>query len=143
MAGERYPSASWRGDILMGSGTPNHTNDPIVSGIWRPTDPWNYWADDPTGNIVAVGAYKGDVASIGELTSLYRSGEVATSCLLTSTYHITPSTLSSSASLAALERDVLTPLQNLRDRGEVEITNFTSLVATWRTQYAGKACIKN
>ena len=36
--GERYPWAVWRGDILMGSGTPNHVNDPVVSGAWRPQD---------------------------------------------------------------------------------------------------------
>ncbi len=36
--GAKYPWAWWRGDILMGSATPNHVNDPIVSGVWRPKD---------------------------------------------------------------------------------------------------------
>lgn len=141
VAGEHYPSATWRGDILMGSGTPNHTNDPIVSGVWRPKDPLNFWVDDPAGSIASVGAYKNDITSIGELTSLYQTGQVDASCMLTSTYHIRPTTLSSSTSLAALEQDVLVPLQSLRSKGEVEITNFTNLIATWQTQYAGKACI--
>ena len=46
VAGQRYPSAVWRGDILMGSGTPNHVNDPIVSGVWRPRDRSRYFEDD-------------------------------------------------------------------------------------------------
>ncbi|CAN5437099.1 hypothetical protein BH11PSE11_BH11PSE11_22930 [soil metagenome] len=141
VAGMRYPSASWRGDILMGSGTPNHTNDPIVSGVWRPKDPLNYWTDDPTANIAAVGAYKGDIAGIGELTSLYQTGQVASSCMLTSTVHISPSVLGSASSLTTLDQTVLTPLQALRSRGEVEVTDFTSLIATWKSRYAGQACM--
>jgi len=69
-----FPSASWRGDILMGSGTPNHTNDPIVNGVWRPLDPNNYFVDLPLGNIADIGAYKGDIAGITTLQSLYASG---------------------------------------------------------------------
>ena len=41
--GEKYPGALWRGDILMGSGTPNHVNDPVVSGVWKPRDRDHYF----------------------------------------------------------------------------------------------------
>lgn len=141
VAGQRFPSAVWRGDILMGSGTPNHTNDPIVSGVWRPQNPWNYFEDDPSGNIACVGAFKGDIAGIGELVARYRSAQAESTCMQTSTYHITPATLGSSSAMAALERDVLTPLSGLRSAGQVEVTDFTSLVATWRSRFGGKACV--
>lgn len=39
--GTTYPEFTWRGDILMGSGTPNHVNDPYVTGVWRPKDRYN------------------------------------------------------------------------------------------------------
>src|SRR6185295_16488956 len=55
--GLKYPNALWRGDILMGSGTPNHVSDPIVSGVWRPKSRDNYFDDDPAGNIACVGAF--------------------------------------------------------------------------------------
>jgi len=74
--GSRYPWARWRGDILMGSGTPNHVNDPLISGVWRPRDRHNYFVDDSTGNIAGVGQYKGDVAGVAELINLYASGVV-------------------------------------------------------------------
>jgi len=38
VAGSKFPWAVWRGDILMGSATPNHINDPHISGVWRPKD---------------------------------------------------------------------------------------------------------
>jgi hypothetical protein len=139
--GQRYPSAIWRGDILMGSGTPNHTNDPIVSGVWRPKDPYSYFEDDPSGNIACVGAFKGDLAGISELLARYQSGQASSACMQTSTYHITPSTIASSSAMAALERDVLTPLASMKNAGQVEMTDFTNLVSTWRTKFNTKACV--
>lgn len=139
--GEMYPSAQWRGDILMGSGTPNHTNDPIVSGVWRPIDPWSYFEDSPSGNIACVGAFKGDLDGISELVARYTSGQSASTCMLTSTYHITPTMISSSSGLSTLERDLLSPLSSLRSGGKVEVTDFTSLVATWKSRFGSQACI--
>jgi hypothetical protein len=139
--GEMYPSAQWRGDILMGSGTPNHTNDPIVSGVWRPADPWSYFEDSPSGNIACVGAFKGDLDGISELVARYTSGQSASTCMLTSTYHITPTMISSSSGLSTLERDLLSPLSSLRSSGKVDVTDFTTLVATWKGQFGGQACI--
>jgi hypothetical protein len=141
VAGERYPAAQWRGDILMGSGTPNHTNDPIVSGVWRPKDPFSYFEDSPSGNISCVGAFKGDLDGIRELLARYESGQSASTCMQTSTYHITPTVISSASSLSSLERDLLSPLATLKASGDVEITDFTSLVATWRRDFGAQACI--
>ena len=82
-----------------------------------------------------------DLAGISELSALSSTGTVESTCILTSTYSIMPSSIISSSTLAAVERDVLLPLQALRAAGQVEITDFTSLVATWKGQYGGKACI--
>jgi len=68
--GLRYPAASWRRDILMGSGTPNPINDPLVSGVRRPKARDHSREDDPAGNIARGGAGKGDVAGILELVAL-------------------------------------------------------------------------
>lgn len=141
VAGEKYPSALWRGELLMGSGTPGHTNDPIVSGMWRPKDPYNYFVDDPLGNISAVGAYKSDIAGIATLRGLYETGRFDATCMLTNTIHVFPSTISSAEGLATVERDVVLPLQSLRASGQVEITNFTALAATWKSRFGGKACV--
>jgi hypothetical protein len=141
IAGRRYPMALWRGDILMGSGTPNHVNDPIISGLWRPRDRFHYFEDDPGGNIAAVGAFRSDVAGISELVSLVKSGRAPANCMLTASYGIRPADfIGAGANAAAIETSVLLPLSTLRSTGDVELTTFTELVASWRQRVGGRAC---
>ena len=109
--------------------------------MWRPKDPYNYFGDDPLGNISAVGAYKSDIAGITTLRGLYETGRFDATCMLTNTIHVFPSTISSAGGLATVERDVVLPLQSLRASGQVEITNFTALAATWKSRFGGKACV--
>ena len=130
-----------RGDILMGAATPNHVNDPIVSGVWRPRNRGSYFTDDPMGNIVSVGGFKGDIAGVSELWNLGKAGTIAANCILTSTYHITSASIATPGKLAEVERDVIAPLVSLRSAGQVVLTDFTSLVSTWRNQYSATGCL--
>jgi len=141
VAGLRYPAARWRGDILMGSGTPNHTNDPIVSGVWRPKDRNHYWEDDPAGNIAAIGQWRNGVAGVRELAGLYRAGTVGAGCMLTASLHVTPSTLMGAGGIGELESTFLKPLAALRDSAQARLTDFTSLVGAWRSTFGAKACL--
>jgi hypothetical protein len=136
--GEHYPAASWRGDILMGSGTPNHVNDPVVSGVWRPRDRDHYFEHDSTANIAAVGAYDSAVEAARELRALYLSGTVPTQYMLTSSYPIKPSTLVRADGIQSIADSVITPLVAMRDSGIVVLTDFTSLVRTWQTQFGSR-----
>ena len=141
LRGQQFPSVLWRGDILMGSGTPNHVNDPIVSGVWRPKDRNSYFEDDPAGNIAVVGAWRSDIPGIIELAARYRSGQTATTCMLTGSMHITPSMLTAAGGLAEVENTVVKPLSALRESGQVKFTDFTALVATWKADFGARACI--
>ena len=136
--GERYPTAVWWGNILTGSGTPGHINDPVVSGVWRPLSSFSYFKDDPTGNIAAVGQWRSDIAGVVELTEHARAGLVPTTCMLTASFHITPSSLSN---LTRVQSDVLSPLRSLQASGQIELTDFTSLVSTWHSRFGGQACV--
>ncbi len=133
--GEHYPGASWRGDILIGSGTPNHVNDPILSGVWRPRDRDHYFEHDPAANIAAIGSYKKSIASIAELVESYRSGTVPPTAMLTFGTNINPATLGAPGGLAAVADTVIAPLVAWRDSGLVVLTDFTSLIATWETTF--------
>jgi hypothetical protein len=139
--GSKYPWAVWQGSILMGSGTPNHINDPLVSGVWRPKDRYNYFTDDPNGNIYCIGKYKEEVASINELIALYKNSIVDTSCILTSSFHINLAAMTAQNGLITIETTILNPLDSLRQLGEVEITDFTSLIESWKTRFNSNACI--
>lgn len=136
--GERYPWVEWRGDILMGSGTPNHVNDPIVSGVWRPRDRFHYFEHDSTANIAAIGQYKTTIEDLPELVDLYQSGVVPTQYMLTSSYPIKPSTLIRPDGLQAIADSVMAPVVALRDEGLVAPINFTALIATWETVFGAR-----
>lgn len=140
VAGLRYPSAAWRGDILMGSGTPNHVNDPVVSGVWRPRDRSRYFEDDPAGNITTIGAFRNGLAGIAELVALNASGRVPPSCLLTASIHLPPRDFLAAGG-GALENTIIAPLAAERARGTIELTDFTTLVSTWRQRFGARACV--
>ena len=135
--GERYRNAWWRGDILTGSGTPNHVNDPLVSGVWRPRDRDRYFEHDPAGNIVAIGQYKHSVQFVAELIALYRSGAVPEAVMLTFSRNVNPMTIGAPGGLAAIADTVFAPIAAWRDSGLVVPTDFTSLVAAWQSEYGG------
>jgi len=143
VAGERYPWALWRGDILMGSGTPNHVNDPVVSGVWRPRDRYHYFDHDSTANIAAVGQYKGTIEDLRELIDLYQTGQVPTQFMLTSSYHIRPATITRPGGIAAIEDSVITPVVAMRDNGLIMPTDFTSLVQEWQTAFGARGFLYN
>jgi hypothetical protein len=130
-----YPWASWRGDILMGSGTPGHVNDPLVSGVWRPQDRDHYFTHDVGANMVAVGAYKSTIESIPELIALYATGQVAPPFMLTANYNIRPSMIQRPDGLVSITDSIIGPVDAWRDAGTVLPTDFTSLVAIWQSQF--------
>ena len=135
--GQHYPNAWWRGDILIGSGTPNHVNDPLISGVWRPRDRDHYFEHDPAGNIAAIGQYKHSVQFVAELIELYRSGAVPPTVMLTFSCNVNPMTLGAPGGLAAVEDTVIAPIAAWRDSGLVLPTDFTTLINTWMTTFGG------
>ncbi len=141
LVGTMFPWSRWRGDILMGSGTPNHVNDPHPSGVWRPKDKYHYWEDDPAGNIYCIGQYAGDVSGIIELTELYQTGQIDPGNILTASIHITPAEIMKPGGIKLVLDSIISPLVSLRDQGKVEITDFTSLIETWKTLFGSKAHI--
>lgn len=139
VAGQKYPTASWRGDLLIGAGTPNHVNDPVVSGVWRSQDRDHFFVDDPAGNIVTVGAWHDDAAGVQQLVDLYAAGTVAPDAMLTASWNVQPSSITATNGLTDIDNTVLIPIAALRDQGLVVVTDFAALVATWRMAYGGSA----
>ncbi len=139
--GEHYPEAVWRGDILIGAGTPNHVNDPLISGVWRPKDRYNFFVDDPEGNIVAVGAWHNDVEGVRELVRLYAEGVVPANVMLTASWNILPNTITRPGGLNEIERTIMQPMANLQNEGKIVVTDFTTIVNIWRTSYGAHAFV--
>ena len=138
VSGMAYPSARWRGDTLIGAGTPNHTNDPVVSGVWRPRNRNDFFTDDPAGNIYSVGQFKGDVDGITELNNLSTAGTIASTCMKTASIHILPANLTSASGLSTVESTYIAPVAALGSK--VVTTDFTSLINTWRSSFSAQGC---
>lgn len=141
LAGMKFPAALWRGDILIGAGTPNHVNDPLVSGAWRPQDRDHYFDDAPAGNIVAFGAWHDQLAGVEELVALYADGTVKPGQMLTASWNIGPSAIVAKDGPSTIDATVFEPLAALVAKGLVESTDFTSLTQRWQTDFGGQATI--
>lgn len=137
LPGEHFAGTGWRGDILIGAGTPNHVNDPLVSGVWRPQDRNNFFVDDPSGNIVSVSAWHDEVDGVRELVNLHMNGTVSSDKMLTASWNINQ--LTEEGKMAEIETTVMQPMAALRDQGKVVVTDFTTLVNTWKGLYGGQA----
>lgn len=138
VAGGIYPGATWRGDILIGAGTPGHVNDPKVSGVWRPRDRGHFFTYAPDSNIVAIGTFGGMMADAEELIGLYRGGVVPHGRMLTWHTNLRPAAINTAGARAALVDTVLAPMLAWQDSGWVELTDFASLVADWQSLYGGE-----
>lgn len=135
--GLQYPWAAWQGDILMGSGSPFHVNDPVVSGVWRPLNRDYYFHHAPDSNMVAIGKYLGQVDDPVALHDLYVNGLVPPQFMLTTTFSLTPTTLMATGAIAAIEDTIIAPMAAMRDTGLSHPTDFTRLVQAWQSSFGG------
>jgi len=124
---------------LIGAGTPNHVNDPLVSGVWRPLDRDHYFDDDPSGNIVSVGAWHDEVAGVNDLVDAYASGAVPATELLTASWNVTPSSILATGGIDTIDATVLAPIAALRDDGKIMVGDFQHLVTVWQSDFGGRA----
>jgi hypothetical protein len=139
--GLTYREASWQAGILTGSSTWDHTGEPIVSGVWRPADRWHYFDDDSTANLLGIGQYTNDLPGIRELVALHRRGAVHPDSMLTSGCHIRWDAVLDPIGQGAIEDTVLRALAEMRDAGEIQVTDFTTLAEKWREYYHAKPCV--
>ncbi len=134
LKGNRFPWSQWKGDILMGSATGLHRNDPEPSGVWRPKGKYDFWSDDPASTVHGVGQYQGSVAGIQELVNLYKTGAVTPEKILTATIVIGQALLNAQY-ISNYEAATLKPLLEMQNRGEIKIVTFGQLLDEWKSKY--------
>jgi len=134
LKGSRFPWAQWKGDILMGSATGLHRNDPEPSGVWRPKGKYEFWIDDPSSSMHAVGQYQRTLAGVQALVNLYKTGTIAPDKILTATIVIGQPNLNAQYT-ADYEANTLKPLLEMQSRGEIKLVTFDQLLEEWKTKY--------
>ncbi len=145
LQGQRYPEFTWRGDILIGAGTPDHVNDPKVSGVWRPLDRDHFFDHDPNGNIVALGAWAtfidvevedrptAFITQIGQLIDANASGEPGLPRVFTANINIGVTAFGRPEDLETLDANLLTPIAQLQADSELLVLDFQAVVELWDT----------
>ncbi len=141
LQGQKFPHFNWSADVLMGSGTPNHTFDPAPSGIWRPRDKYHFWEDDPDGDVLCVGQYTGDLEGVQALIDLKKSGEIAEDEILTCCIH-TPQGFSPDF-MDDFRSELIEPLIKMREDGDIEMVDFSELMVVWELNYSSKTHLYN
>lgn len=134
--GMRYPSYFWKPALLMGAGTPNHTRDPVATGLWRPLNPAIYFTTGGSG-MAAFGNWDNDTTQLGALVARVESGELSRSAMWTAGYSFNQSDMVKPGFLQNTIAPALDRLTAFRDQGKVRFVRFEEALQIWSTTFAG------
>lgn len=139
LQGSKYPSYTWKPSLLMGAGTPNHRNDPVATGVWKPLAPDQFFTDSPSGSLATWGGWDGDEnlvgASVTELERLDRSK------MWTLTYILNQGDMAKPGYLTGTLSPQLDAIAALRDSGRVQVVQFKQGLEAWQTRYGGQGSV--
>ncbi|MGC6513189.1 MAG: hypothetical protein ACON4N_01745 [Myxococcota bacterium] len=147
-AGGRYPKATWQAEILIGAGTPNHTNDPLVSGLWRPQDRDHFFEHDEGANLISIGSgirlYDVDrddrpaafVEAVTALVADQAEGATPAGQVVTAYLNVGYEYLRTAASREDLQTEMLAPLAALQASGDIVVTDFQDIATVWQAHGA-------
>lgn len=140
--GKKYPTASWKPEILWGAATSQHQGpDMRASGIWRPKSAEEFTTDDPQQKLVFVGGYQyspyHDFTGVKELVDRLHAGELQPGHMYTASvfFHQCSLTASDISAMMA-EIDALAPEVAA---GNLVWMTLSPTVETWRTTYQSVA----
>lgn len=163
--GVKYPEARWTPEVLSDPGMGGHWFDDWSSGVWRPGDQEDFFADDPLNDIVYVGeGYPHDSTIIGtehasgaevhndraeyiqELVRKIAAKELPTGTedgdtfMYTASIHVRDTDIVREGGGEPVDtveglREVLDLLEPLRDSGAIVFVDFETAAETWRTEY--------
>ncbi|MDH5492141.1 MAG: hypothetical protein OEY14_09320 [Myxococcales bacterium] len=89
----------WQPALLWGGGSPMHTDDPLLTGVWRPAGHADFERDDPSRALPVIGGGAGCVADLAQAieAGIAPAGKIYTVSLMVFELeiHQNPATLSS------------------------------------------------
>ena len=138
LTGAKYTNYTWRPQLLMGAGTPNHVSDPVVTGIWRPAGTNDYFTDSPTGGILNWGMWGEDRFS--ELLDLAATNGLPTNRMWTVGFTFGQGQF---ATTPGYLTNVVVPMIDmvaaLRDAGRIRVVQFEEGLTIWTNQFSAVA----
>ncbi len=138
LEGSKYPEARWKANILWGESSLHHVDDPIVSGVWKPKNPYNFFEHDEKGKLVTIGGYKRNLQGVKELVSKYLNGQIDKGKIYTATVFVGHSSMVREESRKRFEISIINELKELEREGLICITTLEKIAETWREKYMEK-----
>jgi len=139
LRGSRFPSYTWTPSLLMGAGTPNHRNDPVATGVWKPASADQFFTNSPSATLAAWAGWDGEEtlvnATVSELETLDRSK------MLTVTYILNQGDMPKPGYLTGTLAPQLDAIVALRDAGRIQVVRFEQGLEAWRTRYGGQGFV--
>lgn len=133
VTGRRYPGYEWSPIAMWGGGSPGHSCDPELSGMWRPLGPDELTVDDPSRELIAIG----NGIPVEQMLALLSAGALEEHRMYTATLMVSqcnfdlPGDPSSPAAVAAAI-DALAPEV---EAGHLVWATLPELVEIWRDDY--------
>jgi hypothetical protein len=164
LSGSVYPNEEWTAEALMGGGTGSHQNEENGSGIWYPMDPGspavydNYWLNDPTSNLLAIGNWSAEGSSLDGLISQIEGGQLSSAEVFTATVSVNHSDLVIGAYGALTENedrvtttamvnpsavdqifdDLVAPVVAVQANGKAALLTFNETLTLWETEFGSR-----
>lgn len=139
VAGRIYPDARWQAQILWGAATRGHQEgqDDATAGVWRPQDPFNFYAHDPAQDLIYIGGCTRDEQGVLDLLADLDSGAAPADGFYTAAIFVPQGALSADdiAELTAFIDNLPAEAGGL----PVRWANLTEIAASWQSDYGGAA----
>lgn len=133
--GSRYPTATWKPQLLMGAGTGQHRNDPTASGIWRPLSTADFFATGGAG-VAAFGGWDNQSSSLTGLAQSVVSGQLDPTRMWTFTLVLGQQDFSTAGYLEGQVLPLLDQIVALRAAGQIQVVQFMEALALWTGTFA-------
>lgn len=80
---------------------------------------------------MCVGAWHDGVRGVVDLVGRYADGTVPADEISTASWNVTPTDILAPDGPATIADTVFRPLKEMEDAGDIELTDFTSLIVAW------------
>lgn len=139
MQGAHY-EYTWQADILWGAGSPNHTQDYIISGVWKPKDAEHFAEHSDQAPLPTIGSYTGDWDGVQVLLEAAAGGSLEQGNIYTASLLAGSSVFLNDQAVAEFEQQIV-GLQDEVASGSLEFVYLADVIQRWKTDFNSQPTI--
>ncbi len=133
LKGSRYPDYTFQPRLLAAAGSGSHRRDPVVTGMWRPASPTQFFTHSASGALASFGGWDGNFDRFEHLLRLHEGGALpagpATASFMFNQWELAQPGYLQSTVLPRLDA-----LVSLRAQGRIRVVRFEEALALWNGQ---------